>query len=62
MSTTESDNLLIIEAHSIEDVSEVLVALSSVWQAPIWAARFSIGQVTPSRAPWDHRSWKNVIM
>lgn len=44
MRSTESDNLLIVEAHAVEDVTEVLSGLRGVGEAAAWWA-LSLGTV-----------------
>jgi hypothetical protein len=52
VSTAQSNNLLIVEAHAAKDVSEMLLFLGSIWETAIWCAHGDI-TVDTAWAPWD---------
>jgi hypothetical protein len=52
VSAAEGDNLLVIETHTAEDISQVLVSLGSIWQASIGCAARNV-LICSSRSVWD---------
>ena len=59
MRATQGYNLLVVEAHSVEDVPEVGWALGSIRQAAVRRALGLIVNILPARAPWDVRPCAN---
>jgi hypothetical protein len=52
VSTAQCDNLLVVETHTIEDVSQVLVSLFSIWQTSVRCTSSNI-LVHSSWSVWD---------
>jgi hypothetical protein len=52
MSSAEGDNLLVVEAHTAEDIAQMLVALGGIWQTSIGCAARDI-LICSSRSVWD---------
>lgn len=53
VSPAKGYDLLVIEAHAVEDVPEMLGALGRIWQPSIWTTGLSGDLVTPARPPDD---------
>jgi len=56
VSAKQGDDLLVVEAHAIEDVADVVLALCGIGQAAIGRAGLVISSVPAARAPRDLRS------
>ena len=56
MCTAQCDNLLVVEAHPVEDVSDVWRPLGGVRQAAIRGALGLIVHILPARPPFDVRA------
>jgi len=52
VSTAQCDNLLVVETHTVEDVSQVLVSLFSIWQTSVGCTSSDI-LVHSSWPVWD---------
>jgi hypothetical protein len=55
VSTAQSNDLLVIEAHSVKNVSQVLVSLATIWEASIWCAGSNV-LVQSAGSVWDGRA------
>jgi hypothetical protein len=55
VSTAQSNDLLVIEAHSVENVSQVLVSLATIWETSIRCAGSNV-LVQSARSVWDGRT------
>ena len=55
--TRQGNNLLVIEAHSVEDVPDVRGALDSIRQAAVLRAGCMVNFVTSARLPVDDRAY-----
>jgi hypothetical protein len=55
VSTAQCNDLLVIEAHSVENISQVLVSLASIWEASIRCAGSNI-LVQSAGSVWDGRA------
>jgi hypothetical protein len=53
VSTGKSDNLLIIETHSVEDESKVVLSLSGIWKSTIGQSIVVLETVNSSGSPGD---------
>ena len=56
MCAAQSHNLLIAEAHAVEDVAQVGGPLGAIRQAAVWGALCRIILVLPARPPLDVRA------
>lgn len=52
VSTAESDDFLVVEAHASEDLPQVILLLAGIWQTSIRCACNGFG-VSASRSVWD---------
>lgn len=55
VSSTQSYNLLIIETHSVEDESQVILSLGGIWKSSIWG-NVMFESVDSACSPWDSGS------
>ena len=56
MCAAQSHDLLVVEAHAIEDVAQVGGPLGAIRQAAVWGALGQIILVLPARPPLDVRA------
>ena len=52
----EGHNFLVVEAHAVKDVADVLGALAGVRQAAVGLTDVAVGGVAAARLPWDRRA------
>jgi len=52
MSTAQGNNFLVIEAHTIEDIPQVLVSLCGIWETSVWRASSNV-LVHAAWSVWD---------
>lgn len=53
VSTTESNNLLVIESHAVEDVSQVVLCLSTIWKTSTRRKQRVVFEVAAPWFPWN---------
>lgn len=53
VSTSKGDNLLVVEAHAVEDVTNVTLTLSGIGKTTVRGTTLTVRSILATRSPWD---------
>ena len=60
MGAAQRHDLLVVEAHAVEDVAQVVSLLAGIRQPTIWATGLAADVVAAAGLPWDFRAYMGL--